>query len=235
MIGHSQAMDGKKKKSLPFLSGDCFWLVGGGPDVMATGAAAVAGGLSGWGWTTTTLSLTAATGADFLSSADVGTPASIAFAADTDLLQSPTIFGDYSHGLAAGEILGRYPTKLICEVYAAFPTNSAEETRTGFGLIEAGGTAGTDVSAMAWIHALATTNAFSLRSGAASDNASSLDSAYHQWRIVVNSADSLVEWFIDGTSQGTIAVQTDLWPCSFGAYASTTNRVALAWIHLWYE
>lgn len=218
------------------MAGTDFWLVGGGADVMAVGAADVAGGLSGFGWTTTTLSLTAATGGDFLSSATIGTPASISLGADTDLLQSPTIFGDYTHGLLAGQILGHYPTRLICEVYAAFLTNSAEETRTGFGIIEAGGTAGTDASAMAWIHDLGTTNVFSIRSGADSDNGSADNATYHQWRIVVKvGTTDAIEWFIDGVSQGTMDNQAALWPCSFGAYASTTNRIALAWAHIWYE
>jgi hypothetical protein len=157
------------------------------------------------------------------------------FGANTDLLQSPTIFGDYSHGLQAGQILGHLPTRLICEVYAAFTTTSGSETRSGFGLTEAGGTSGVADDAMAWIHVPDASN-FGARSGVDSDAGSTVDSNYHQFRIVIKiGTTDKIEWFIDGTSQGTFDNQANLWPCSFGAYSSTTNRIALAWAHFWYE
>jgi len=174
------------------------------------------------------------TGGDFLDSTDVGTPAATVFGADNDLLQSPEIFGDYSHGLMAGQILGHDPTRLIVEIYAAFTTHSADETRSGFGLTEAGGTAGTANDAMAWIHV--TSDTFTIRSGADSDSGSASDSLYHQFRIVINRGTTdAIEWFIDGVSQGTFDNQPDLWPCGFGGFSSTTNEFALAWAHIWYE
>jgi len=186
------------------------------------------------GWTTTTLAHSSPTGGDLLSSATVGTPNSFLLGADTDLLQSPTIFGDYAHGLQAGQFLGHYPTKLIVEVFAAFTTHSANETRTGFGLTEAGGTSGTAADAMAWIHTDGTS--FTIRSAADSDAGSADNATFHQFRIVctVGTTDA-IEWFIDGTSQGKMDVQAALWPCSFGAYSSTTNRISLAWCHIYYE
>jgi len=214
--------------------GTDFWLFAGNADPLTASGATNLSGLDSFGWTTTTLSLTAATGGDFLSSATVGTPASISLGADTDLLQSPLIFGDYSHGLLAGQILGHYPTRLIIEVYAAFLTHSANETRSGFGLTEAGGTSGTANDAMAWIHTDGTN--FTIRSGADSDVGALDDALYHLFRIVVKPGTTdAIEWFIDGVSQGTMDNQAALWPCSFGAYTSTTNRLALCWAHLWYE
>jgi len=215
-------------------AGTDFWYVVNHADPLTASGATNLSGLDSFGWTATTLSLSSATGGDFLSSATVGTPTATVFGADTDLLQSPTIFGDYSHGLMAGQILGHYPTRLALEVYAAFTTHSANETRTGFGLTEAGGTSGTAADAMAWIHTDATN--FTIRSGADSDAGAADDANYHQFKIVVKvGTTDAIEWFIDGTSQGTMDNQAALWPCSFGAYASTTNRLALAWAHLWYE
>ena|SRR3990167_505554 len=217
-------------------AGTDFWLIVRNADPITASGATNLSGLDSFGWTTTTLSLTAGTGGDFLSSATVGTPTGISLGADTDLLQSPFIFGDYSNGLLAGKILGHYPTRLSVEVFAAFPTATANETRTGFGLVEAGGTAGTDNDAMAWIHDNGTN--FVLRSAADSDaGAADLnDGLYRLFKIVVSvGTTDKIEWFIDGTSQGTMDNQAALWPCSFGAYASTTNRIALAWAHIWYE
>src|SRR3990167_10517709 len=212
-------------------AGTDFWLIVRNADPITASGATNLSGLDSFGWTTTTLSLTAATGGDFLSSATVGTPASISLGADTDLLQSPLIFGDYSHGLMAGQILGHYPTRLIIEVYAAFLTHSANETRTGFGLTEAGGTSGTANDAMAWIHTDGTN--FTVRSAADSDAGAADDASFHQFRIVVSfGTTDAVEWFIDGSTQGKMDVQAALWPCSFGGYSSTTNRFSMAWAHI---
>ncbi len=218
------------------VAGTDFWLVAQTVDLVTTAAAANPSGLSGWGWTTTNLTLGVGSAGDFLSSDGVGTPAGLIFGSDTDLLQSPPIFGDYLNGLLAGKILGRYPTKMIMEVYASFSTNSAEETRTGFGLVEAGGTAGTDDDAMVWIHDLGSTNVFSCRSAADSDNGSADNTDPHLFRVVISKGTTdAIEWFIDGVSQGTLDLQEDLWPCSFGAYSSTTNRLRLSFAHFWYE
>src|SRR3990167_78067 len=214
--------------------GTDYWVIAQHDDALTASGATNISGLDSYGWTTTTLVVSTMTGGDFLDSTDVGTPNAVVFGADTDLLQSPTIFGDYSHGLMAGQFLGYYPTRLVVEVYAAFTTHSANETRTGFGLTEAGGTSGTAADAMAWIHTDGTS--FTLRSAADSDAGSADNATFHQFRIVctVGQTDA-IEWFIDGTSQGKMDVQAALWPCSFGAYSSTTNRISLAWCHIYYE
>lgn len=190
--------------------------------------------ITDFGWTTTAIAMASPTGGSFLDSTDVGTPNSFLFGADNDLLQSPTIFGDYAHGLMAGQFLGKVPTRLIVEVYAAFTTNSSSETRSGFGLTEAGGTSGTANDAMAWIHS--DSNNFVIRQPNDSDSGSSVDTDFHQFRIVVSTGTTdAIEWFIDDASQGTMDSQANLWPCSFGGFSSTDNRISMAWAHLWYE
>lgn len=215
------------------------WNRSAGTDFWLLSEAEYAGGthddlITDFGWTTTAIALASPTGGDFLSSAGVGTPNSFLFGADNDLLQSPTIFGDYAHGLMAGQILGHLPTRLIVDVYAAFTTHSDNETRTGFGLTEAGGTSGTANDAMAWIHTDGSN--FTIRSAADSDVGDADDANFHQFRIVVSTGTTdAIEWFIDGTPQGAMDLQENLWPCSFGGFSSTTNRFSMAFAHIFYE
>lgn len=190
--------------------------------------------LSDYGWTTTALTLTAGSLADFITSADVGTPANITMADASDLIQSPILFGNYSHALAASKILGYLPNRLTLEAYAAFPAVAANETATGFGFVESAGSPIVAGDAMAMIVSDGTN--FVCRSGAASDVGATADTAYHLWRVEIAGGSS-VEWFIDDTSQGTFAIQSDLWPVSFGAgvQAAGANDVSLAWVHIWYS
>lgn len=211
-------------------AGTDFWLIAATNGMLTAGNAHE---LSDYGWTTTALSLASATvgAADFIASADVGTPNHIVFDATGDLLQSPPMFGDYGHALVAGAFLGHTPTKLILEALAVFSVNSANETTSGFGLIEDNGVPSTALDHLAYIFSDGTN--FGLRSGAASDAGALVDVLWHTWKIVVTSAN--VEWFIDGTSQGTIALEADEFPVSFGAHTLTTNRVLISWVHIWYE
>ena len=213
--------------------GSDFWAVFG-PESITSATARL---LSDQGWVTTSLAETAGTGADFLSSSDKAAPAHVLTDASGDLLQSPAVFGDYGHGLIAAKILGYQPATLNFEFYAALTVHSANEPRSGFGVVEAGGTAGVDNDAMAWIHANAAN--FTIRSAADSDVGALLDTAWHKFKIVfknkVAAGTDMVEWFIDDVSQGTMDLQTDLFPVSIGMHALTTNRPALAWVHVWYE
>lgn len=201
--------------------------------VAAAGSSAL---LSDSGWITTSLAETAGTGADFLATGDRTAPAHILTDASGDLLQSPPVFGDYGHGQIAASILGYSPTQLVAEFYAAMTVHSADETRSGWGFVEAGGTAGTDADAMAWIRTDGTN--FICRSAADADTGATDDASWHTFKIVLSNTTAagtdMVEWFIDGTSQGTLDLQTDLFPVSFGMHALTTNRPALAWVHIYY-
>lgn len=187
--------------------------------------------LADYGWTTTSLIFTTPSGADFITSADQGTANAITTNAAADLLQSPVIFGDYNHALQAQQFLGYLPTTLTLEAWAQFTTASANETITGFGFVEDGGSPAVANDALAMIFSDGTN--FGLRSGAASDAGAAVDNSNHLWKIVVTSAN--VEWFIDGTSQGTIALEADEWPVSFGLTSTTTNRPALSWVHIYYS
>lgn len=186
-------------------------------------------------WVTTSILWTAGTGADFLDSTDVGTPENFGTDLTGDLLQSPAIFGGYVHTVAVSRILGYTPTRLVVEIAGQFSAATANETRSGFGLTEAGGTAGTDADAMAWIFSDGTN--FGLRSAADTDVGALVDNNWNVWRITISSGTvtDAIEWFINGTSQGTIDRQADLWPCSLGMFALTTNRPNIAWAHIWYE
>ncbi len=213
--------------------GTDYWLRAG---VGIVSAQATAGELlSDYGWITTSLAETAATGAgDFMDSTTPGVPDHLLTNLSGDLLQSPSMFGGYDGFLAAEYILGFSPTQLHVEFYAAFTVVTGTSNRSGFGLIEDGGSAATAADELAFIYTDGTN--FTIRSDADSD-AGALDNVnWHLWKIIVStgSATDAVEWFIDGTSQGTMDRKTDEWPVSFGMHALTTNRPGLAWLHIWY-
>ena len=140
------------------------------------------------------------------------------------------MFGGYPHAYAASFFLGQLPTSLTLEVYARYSTHTANEPATGFGFVEDGGAPETQVDHFAYIYTDGAN--FTLESGAASDAGAADDGNWHLFKVVITSAN--VEWFIDGTSQGTIALEADEFPVSFGAYASTTNRFKLGQVHIFY-
>jgi hypothetical protein len=189
--------------------------------------------ITDYGWTTTALSYTVGSAADLLTSADVGTPTSTDFGAAADLLLSPSIFGDYVHSQMAADILGYSPTTLNLEAYAAFTTSSAAETISGFGFSTGSGLTATNHVA----HIYSDATNFAIRgtdgSGALTDVGALLAATYKKFKIVAT-AGGTVEWFIDGTSQGTITLKTDLFPTAFSASVTTTNRLSLSWAHIWY-
>lgn len=191
--------------------------------------------ITNYGWTTTALSYTEGSLADLLASADVGTPTITVLGEASDLLLSPSIFGDYGHGQQASKILGYAPTTLNLEVYAAFTATGGAETTSGFGFST--GSSLTATNHIAFIHVGATL--FSMRgtpgNGGYIDTGAAKDTAYHLWKIVLTAGGS-AEWFIDGVSQGTITLVADLFPTAFSAsiVAAGVNTLALAWAHAWY-
>ena len=94
-------------------AGTDFWLIGG---LSETTVAAAAGKhtLASHGWTATNITEYAGTAGTFLDSTD-DDPSSFKFDSGGDLLNSPAIFGSYSHGLMASKILGYMPTTLSLE------------------------------------------------------------------------------------------------------------------------
>ena len=212
-------------------SGTDYWIKAG------VGVAGIAAdeALTDYGWTLTSITSTAGTLADLLTSAGVGTPNIMALDAASDLLLSPSMFGDYAGGLQAGQILGYTPTTLNLETYANFSVSTAAETTTGFGLST--GSSLTATNHIAFIYSDATN--FAMRgtpgTGAFTDVGAVRDATYHLWRITATAAGT-VEWFIDGTSQGTITLVGDLFPTALSAsvVAAGTNRVNIAWAHIYY-
>lgn len=189
-----------------------------------------------YGWLTTGYSFLAGTGADFISNspiADAGTIGGLNFDAVNDSLVSPFIFGDYAHARMVQAITGVLPTSLNMEVYARYAA-STDENETGIGFIEAGGSAVTVADQMAVISIGATT--FELHSGAAEDAGATDDTDPHLFKILCSG--TTAEWFIDGTSQGTIALQDNLWPVAWTAGTKNTdgaNDPVVQWVHIWYE
>ena len=217
-----------------FAQGTDFYLNAGTTTALITSGTA-GQVLSEYGWTTTALAYVAGSAADYADSADPGVSPHLLLADASDLLASPAIFGSYNHVLQAAHILGYTPTRLICEAYAAFTTSSNNESSSAFGFVEDGGVVITAAAAdqLACISSDGTN--FQLRSGAANDAGALVDTVWHLWRIVITSANC--EWFMDGTSQGTIALEADEFPVSFeaGIVAAGANDLALGDVRVWYE
>ncbi len=195
--------------------------------------------LADYGWTTTSLTLANGSGADLpdagWSTLDWGTPGNAQGDGANDLIQSPAIFADPMGFWEAAVLLGstRPPRTFVADFWAIMGTSSADESTSGFGLVEAGGAAGTANDRFAWIRS--DSASFLLGSGAATGTIVANLTAVATLilhRIVIDRIDQLITWYtsLDGvtfTKRATLAVETDLLPCSFGAFAGTTNRVQL--------
>lgn len=184
--------------------------------------------LADYGWTTTALTLANGSAADLpdagWSTLDWGTPGSCTLADASDVLLSPAVFADPMGFLAAARLLGssRPPRTFFLEVLAAFTTETNNETGTGFGLVEDGGSPITAADHFAFVVSNGTN--FILRNGAAATlTGAAVDSALHFHRIVIDRIDQVIYWYMssDGvtwTQQGTsLALEADELPLAFGA------------------
>lgn len=221
-----------------FEAGTDYWLI---PAPGISGAADTASDeeLAEWGWTATSLVDTVGSGADFMSSADKGTPNHFLTDASGDLLESPSIFGDYAHALQAQQIAGMatFPTKLVAEFWGAMTVHSADEPRSGWGFIEDGGGVATEADQLAFISTDSANFQLAANGGAGAltDTGAADDANWHLFKIELVLADSLSYWYIDGTVQGSVAITADEFPVSFGFHALTTNRPALGITHVYYD
>ena len=192
--------------------------------------------LSDYGWTTTSLvGPSSGSGADFLSSSD-SVSGTLSTNAGSDLLQSPSVFGNYGHGRGASIILGYMPTRLNLEFNAAFPVVANNETATCIGFVEDTGSIVTANDALATIFSDATN--FKLRSGAATSAAGpAVDTNGHLWRIQLNKTDALAYWWVDDVAQPSLTLETDEFPCAFGfgQVAAGSNTIAMGDVHIWYD
>lgn len=206
--------------------GTDYWFYAGNVDGAAAAAATDPSGLSGYGWTTTSVVHTNTVTGDFGSLTDV-TPVNYGANASGDLTRSPLIFGDGAHFQAVGKMLGYTPTRLNAEFYANFATATADEAATNIGFHN--GSAGVAV-----IYSDSANFALTKDGGTTEDVGAEVDNAWHLWKITAT-VGGTYEWFIDGTSQGTLALLADAWPAGFGWVASTTNRINLNFAHVWYD
>lgn len=222
-------------RSWAISAGTDFWLGTAPSTAVLAGTASAGVLLSEYGWTTTALAHVAGTGADFFSAADPGVPAYIQFTAASDLLNSPSIFGDEAHVVQASRILGYRPTSLNFECYAAFLTEAADEVSSAFGFVQAGASPITANAAGQFACISSNATNFELNSSAAADAGAVSDNAWHLWKVKVTAAGS--EWFMDSASQGSIALVADVFPLRFGCgiVAAGTNTIALNTVHIWYE
>lgn len=194
--------------------------------------------LSDLGWITTSLLNADGSGADLpdgaWSTLDWGTPGTIGTNATNDKFQSPAIFADPMGFLEAQKLLGsaKPPNSFVADFWAAFTTDSANETTSGIGLVEAGGAAGTSNDRFAWV----SSNSANLIIGSGAAAGSAVGPAVAQQllnhRIVINRATQVMTWYTssDGitfTSRATLAIETDLLPVSFGMFMGATNSPQL--------
>ena len=175
------------------------------------------------------------TGADLLTSSDIGTSGGAHMDTADDSLTSPFIFGDYAHALAVSGMLGYIPDTLNCEVYGRFTLNNDEET-SGFGFVK--GDAAT-VFAKDDLLAYFATNGtdFTLENASAAADGSTDNTNAHQLRMVLQ-AGQAIDWYIDDTLQSnTLALLTDEFPVAFCIQAATggTNDPVVEWVHIWYS
>lgn len=189
---------------------------------------------AGWTYTGTPIVLASGSG-DFNTTADI-TPFGLTLtttASAQSLRFQTLLFGSYAHRAIATDILGYEPTKLCFRVWANFPVNTANETHSGFGFATAVAATTADSEKVAWIHSDGTN--FVLRQNGNTDAGAAKDTSWHEFMVKIDATN--MEWFIDGTSQGTLSTPADVWPVTYQANgaASRTNTLSQSGLVVWYE
>lgn len=217
-----------------------FWLSGASYGQL--GSAGNTPVLADAGWTTTSMTQTVGSGADFASKSDIGIPNDTVTNAASDLVKSPAIFGDFMHMEAAAQFLGYFPKFLMLEAYLSFTTASNNETITAFGFVEDGGSPITAADHLAMMYSDGTN--FGLRSGADSDAGAAVQTTPLGLRIrIAPGTTDKIQWYLRTAmtagfaSQGTIDLQNDEAPFLFGygQGAASSNVIGLHWVHIWYS
>ncbi len=199
--------------------------------------------LSAIGWITNgSVSVTAGSGADFLggdpSNVDFGVPSHFLVNTSGERLTSPFIFGSYEARYFINRYLGWNPKILVAETVCIWTTSSNADTTGGIGFVEAGGAIQTAADHLAMVTSDATN--FILRSGAAtSTSAKAVDTNRHLVKIVLGLTDStgaqVAQAYVDGTSIGSIALETDLYPAAFGVATTSSNVIGMGPTHIYYD
>ena len=197
-------------------------------------------GLSGWGFTTTSLVATPGTAGDFNASGD-HTPSHILTDAASDAFVTPRIFGGYDQFQRVSDVLGYAATELVVDVYAAFTVASAAEVGTFMGMVAPAVTDSSAAGSGGAIHSAGGASTFMLTSDNGSDAGANVDNGWHRWRTVYGTTNT--EWFTDiatpGTlaSHGTITTEADIWPLAWKliVVAAGTNRIGVSWLRISYR
>ncbi len=210
--------------------------------------------LSDYGFTLTGLTAANGSGADLPpanfgtpgATIDAGLPGSITLADAVDVFLSPPLFGHPDGFRQAAKLLGQAkpPGKLRVEFQMAFTTGSNNETASGAGLIEDGGSPVTAADHFAFIYSDGTN--IRLRSGAADETviaALAVVTTPLYYAIELSRISQLITWFssVDGftwTKRGTLAVEADELPVAFGAgvvSAGANDVVLYGDVYLGYE
>jgi len=181
-------------------------------------------GLDGHGWSFGTATHLEGSTGDFLSSADID-PSCFNCNATFVSIVGPRIFGTYDHALAAARFLGYQPTKLTVRWFASFPTVNTNDTGCSLAMAGAGQTL--------LIYSNGT-NFLLSDNVPGTDLGAAVDTSWHTFDMAINATNT--EWFIDGTSQGTLTTPTDLWPVAMQFQTGGgANRLKVAWCRLVYS
>lgn len=214
--------------------GTDFWAIAG-----ANGQGTASGNnlLTDGGWTVTSISHTAGSGADLMSSADVGTPSEYTQNAQNDLIQSPAIFGDYSHAHAAAVILGQkaLPRFIVADIFARFSVVANDQATTNLGFVEDGGSIVTAADGYATINSDGTNFRLNINGTRATTRSIAVTTASAWFRIVLDKGAALASAYKNGTLLGSAAITDDEAPVSFGAGSGGANNlVQLNQVHIFY-
>lgn len=214
-----------------------FWLRGGGANFLSASKPLT---LSDFGWTTTTQVSTVGTGQNLMAKG-TGTPGAFIPTSASSVMLSPAVFGSYDHARDAMEVAGlkSLPRYLIMDTYAAFATDSANETKSGFGFTTSGSSGGTDADKIAYIFTDGTS--FRMREGSGPNTSSvtgakAIDTSWHRFRIILDNQNTTTAlWYIDRTAQPTLTTVTAArMPALYESWIDTTNRVSISSVHIFY-
>lgn len=213
-------------------AGTDFWILAAGAGLLtASGQNLITDG----GWTATSLAVADGSAADFMSASDKGTPGEITTNAAADLLESPSIFGDYSHAKQASMIMGEksLPRYLVMDAHCRFSVASADELTTNIGFFEDGGSIVVSAETMAAIYSNSVN--FCIQANAVEgEGSTAVDNAYHWFRIVMDKQAGYSYGYIDGTLISSVAITADEFPVGWGFGNGTTNRIQLNQAHIFY-
>ncbi len=209
--------------------GTDYWADFGSADLIPAGSKDLADA----GWESAGFSIATGAGAALLDASTKGTTDGLNFDGTGDYLISPAMFGDWDHGALVQKMLGYFPTKISCECLARFAAGGNEEA-TGFGFVQDG----TDANAIAkgdWMAGITVDGTdFSLESSADVSAGATKATTPHIFKVCGTSGGTF-EWFIDGTSQGTLAIVANQAPYAWAASVTGDNDPVISWLHIWYS